>query len=78
MLQIKIVEVIESTIQIKESPDYELYNLSRHDASILDTVSVKQQQQIETECAGLAEEAKDLEKQIEELTGEEAFGRDTK
>ena len=78
MLQIKIVEVIESTIQIKESPDYELYNLSQHDASILDTVSGKQQQQIETECAGLSEEAKDLEKQIEELTGEEALGKGTK
>jgi DNA polymerase-3 subunit epsilon len=74
MLQIKIVEVIEATSQIKESPDYELYNLSQHDASILDTVSEKQRQQIETECAGLSEEATDLEKQIEELTGEAALG----
>ena len=77
MLQIKIVEVIEATDQLKESPDYELYDLSQHDASILDTVSEKQRQQIETECAGLSEEAIDLEKQIEELTGEEALGRDT-
>ena len=78
MLQIKIVEIIEATSEIKESPDYELYNLSQHDASILETVSEQQAQQIETECAGLSEEATALEKQIEELTGEEALGGETK
>ena len=65
MLQIKIVEVIEATNQLKESPDYELYNLSQHDASILDTVSEKQQQQIEAECSKLSEEAEELAKQVE-------------
>jgi hypothetical protein len=74
MLQIKIVEVIEATNELKESPDYELYNLSQRDASILDTVSEKQKQQIEAECNELSEESKDLEKQIEELIGEQASG----
>jgi DNA polymerase-3 subunit epsilon len=75
MLQIKIVEVIEATNQLKESPDYELYTLSLRDPSILDTVSESQQQQIEAECSKLSEEAKEWEKQIEELTGEAALGR---
>ena len=75
MLQIKIVEVIEATIQLKESPDYELYTLSLRDPSILDAISESQQQQIESECSKLSEEAKEWEKQIEELTGEAALGR---
>ena len=74
MLQTKIVEVIEATDQLKESPDYELYTLAQRDASILDTVSGKQKQEIEAECATLTAEASELEKQILELTGEAALG----
>ena len=74
MLQIKIVEVIEATDQLKESPDYELHNLYQRDAAILDTVSKQQEEQIEAECNKLAEEAAELAKQVEELTGEEALG----
>jgi DNA polymerase-3 subunit epsilon len=74
MLQIKIAEVIEATNGLRESPDYELYNLSQRDPSILDTVSQKQQQDIDNECVKLTAEATDLEKQIEELTGEAALG----
>lgn len=74
MLQIKIVEVIEATIQLKESPDYELYGLSQRDPLILDTVSEKQKQQIEAECSELLNEAQQLKRQIEELTGEAALG----
>jgi len=74
VLTSKIVEVIEATNQLKESPDYELYTLSRRDPSILDTVSKSQQQQIEAECSKLSEEAKKLGRQIEELTGEAAPG----
>jgi DNA polymerase-3 subunit epsilon len=73
MLQIKIAEVIEATNEIKESPDYELHSLAQRDPAILETVGEKQQQQIDAECATLAAEASDLEKQIEELTGEAAF-----
>jgi DNA polymerase-3 subunit epsilon len=74
MLQIKIVEVIEATNEITESPDYELHNLAQRDASVLDTVSGKQQEQIDAECERLAGEAGELEKQIEELTGQPAPG----
>ncbi len=74
MLQIKIVEVIEATNQLKESPDYELYNLFLRDPSILDTVGEKQKEQIEAETAKLAAEAEKLKQQIDELTGELAFG----
>ena len=74
MLQIKIVEVIEATDQLKESPDYELYSLAQHDGSVLETVSKQQEQQIEAECSKLSEEAEELAKQMEELTGEPAFG----
>ena len=73
MLQIKIVEVIEATNAIKESPDYELHTLAQRDPTILDTVSKKQMEQIEAECGKLDAEAGELEKQIEELTGEAAF-----
>ncbi len=73
MLQIKIVEVIEATDQLKEGPDYELYNLVHRNPSVLDTVSQKQREQIEIECVTLAEEAEELAKQIEELTGEPPF-----
>ncbi len=74
MLQIKIVEVIEATDQLKESPDYELYGLAQRDASILETVGAQQERQIEAECNKLSEEAEELAKQVEELTGEPAFG----
>ena len=75
MLQIKIVEVLEATNDLKESPDYELYNLTQRDASILDTVGEKQKEQIEAECTKLTGEAQDLETQIEEFTGTPAFGQ---
>ena len=74
MLQIKITEVIEATQEIRESPDYELHNLCQRDPSILETVSEKQKQQIEAECAALAAEAGELEKQIGELTEETILG----
>ena len=70
---LKIIEVIEATIQLKESPDYELYDLMQRDASILDTVSEKQKQDIERECGSLTGEAQDLANQIEELAGAAAF-----
>lgn len=70
MLQIKIAEVIEATNEIRESPDYELHDLCQRDPSILETVGEKQRQQIDAECATLSEEAEELAKQVEELTGE--------
>ena len=73
MLQIKIVEVIEATNAIKESPDYELHTLAQRDPTILETVSKRQKEQIEAECGKLDAEAGELEKQIEELTGESGF-----
>lgn len=74
MLQIKIEQVIEATNEIKESPDYELHNLCQRDPSVLETVGEKQRHQIEAECATLAQEAEELAKQVEELTGESAIG----
>lgn len=74
MLQIKIVEVIEATDQLRSGPDYELHDLAKRDASILDTVSERQMKDIEAECAKLAAEAKDLGMQIEELTSEAPLG----
>jgi hypothetical protein len=74
MLQTKIVEIIEATNQLKESPDWELYTLSQHDASILDKVSKQQAEQIETECRKLSTEAEELEKQMQELIGETGEG----
>ena len=74
MLQIKIAEVIEATNALRESPDYELHNLAQRDSSILETVGEKQREQIDAECSQLAAEAGELEKQIEELTGEAGPG----
>ena len=74
MLQIQIAEVIEATNALRESPDYELHNLAQRDASILETVGEKQREQIDAECSQLAAEAGELEKQIEELTGEAGLG----
>jgi DNA polymerase III epsilon subunit-like protein len=74
MLQLKIAEVIEATGRLRESSDYELYEISQRDASILDRVSEKHKQDIDRECADLSGEAQELEKQIEELTEEPAFG----
>lgn len=74
-IDLEIIRVLEAIDQLKESPDYELYNLSQQDASILDTVTEKQKQDIEAECDELTDEAHKLEKQIQELTGEPTFGR---
>ena len=73
MLQIKIAEVIEATEQLKESSDYELYNLAQQNPSILDTVSQRQKEEIQKERERLIKEAQDLEDKIKELTGELAF-----
>ena len=68
MLQSKIAEVIEATNE--QSPDYDLHALCQRDPAILETVGEKQRQQIEAEYAALSEEAEELAKQVEELTGE--------
>jgi DNA polymerase-3 subunit epsilon len=72
-LQNRIVEVIEATIALQESPDFELHVLSQRDPSILDTVSKQQQQQIESECASLDADANKLRDEIDELAGECAW-----
>jgi DNA polymerase-3 subunit epsilon len=75
LLQSKIAEVVEAMTELKESPEYELSELWRRDPSILDKIAARQRRDIDAECVDLKRRARKLQKQIEELTGEPAFGQ---
>ncbi len=70
MLQIKILEIIEPTDQLRESAEFELHELIAKKPEMLDSVVVKQTAQIKAEITALKGEADQLGREIEELTGD--------
>jgi len=68
-LELEILSVLEATNRLRESPDFELYELTAKQPEMLDSVGAKQVAALEREIAGLSSEAERLEKEIEELTG---------
>jgi DNA polymerase-3 subunit epsilon len=73
-LQLEIITVLESLNQLRESPDYELCQLSEKQPSLLDELAAERAKVLEKESAELEKEAKRLAGEIEELAGEAPAG----
>ena len=68
-LELEILSVLEATNGLRESPEWELYELTAKQPEMLDSVVAKQTGLLEKEIASLAGEAERLGKEIEDLTG---------
>ena len=72
-LQKEIAAVTESLKQLRESPDYELCQLSEQKPGVLDELAAERKKQLEAEIAELETQAEQLAKEIKRLGGTEKF-----
>lgn len=73
-LEAEIIAVIEATDALKESPDYELYQITEREPEVFERVVAQQIASLDTELAELKTEAERLKKEIVELCGEDHVG----
>jgi len=71
-LQLEIITVIESLNQLRESPEYELCQLSEQKSGVLDELAAERTKLLETESSELEKQADRLAKEIKELNGDAA------
>ena len=71
-LQLEIVNVLELLQELRDSPDYELFKMSRQSRSLVVEVANEQIKQIKEEILKLKAEADKLKAEIEELDPAEA------
>ena len=71
-LQLEIISVIESLEQLRESPDYELCQLSGQKAGVLDELASERARLLDQESVELEKQAERLSAEIRELNGEAA------
>ncbi len=69
-LQLEIIGVIETLGQLRESPEYELWQISEKKPGVLDELAAERAKALEKERAELEKEAERLAGEIEELAGE--------
>ena len=69
-LQLEIIAVIEALNQLRESPDYELCQLSERNPGVLDELAAERKKLLEKESAELQQQGDKLAEEIEELSGE--------
>jgi DNA polymerase-3 subunit epsilon len=69
-LQLEIITVIESLNQLRESPEYELCQLSEQKSGVLDELAAERTKLLETESSELEKQADRLAQEIKELNGE--------
>jgi DNA polymerase-3 subunit epsilon len=69
-LQLEIVAVIESLNRLKESPDYELCQISEQKPGVLEALAAERAALLENESAELEKQAERLAEEIKELGGE--------
>ena len=69
-LQLEIIVVLESLNQLRESPDYELCQLSERKPGILDGLAAEREKLLDQEAAELEKQADRLAEEIKELAGE--------
>jgi hypothetical protein len=69
-LQLEIIVVLESLNQLRESPEYELCQLSERKPGVLDELAAERARLLAKESAELEKEASRLEGEIKELAGE--------
>jgi DNA polymerase III epsilon subunit-like protein len=70
-LQLEIITVLESLNQLRESPDYELCQLSEKKPGVLDELAAERKKLLEKESVELEKQASRLAEEIKELAGEE-------
>ena len=71
-LEAEIIAVIEATDALKESPDYELYQITEREPEVFERVIEQQIAGLTEEVTLLKTEAGRLEREIEELGGADA------
>jgi len=71
-LQLEIMSVIEALNRLRESPDYELCQLSERKPGVLDELAAERAMVLERESTELEKQAERLAGEIEELGGEAA------
>ena len=69
-LQLEIIAVLESLNQLRESPDYELCQISEQKPGVFDELAAERQKLLENESARLETQAMELAQEIKELSGE--------
>ena len=69
-LQLEIITVLEALGQLRESPEYELCQISEKKAGVLDELAAERASLLEKESAELEKQAQRLAAEIEELAGE--------
>ena len=70
-LQLEIITVLESLNRMRESPDYELCQISERKPGVLDELAAERAKLLETESAELETQASRLAEEIKELGGGE-------
>ena len=70
-LQLEIIAVLESLNRLRESPDYELCQLSEQKPGMLDELAAERKTLLEKESAELQQQADKLAEEIKELSGQE-------
>jgi DNA polymerase-3 subunit epsilon len=73
-LQLEIIAVLESLNRLRESPDYELCQLSEKKVGVLDELAAERKKLLETESAELEKQADRLAEEIKELSGQAITG----
>jgi len=68
MLQTRILGALEDLQRLRESAEYELYQLSRRQPDLIATMAEQQAEALVAEIAGLEAEAEQLAEEIESLT----------
>ena len=68
-LQLEIIAVLESLNRLRESPEYELCQLSEQKPGILDELAAERARLLEKESAELGNQADRLAEEIKELMG---------
>ena len=70
-LQLEIITVIESLTQLRESPDYELCQISEQKPGVLDELAAERTKLLAKESSELEQQAHQLAEEIKELSGQE-------
>jgi len=73
-LQLEIIAVLESLNRLRESPDYELCQLSERKPGVLDELAAERKQLLEQESVELQQQADKLAEEIRELSGQAITG----
>ena len=74
-LQLEIIAVLESLNRLRESPDYELCQLSERKPGVLDELAAERKTVLEKESGELQQQADKLAEEIRELSGVETASR---